>query len=87
MNDIGVIEVIVGLLLFVDCFVSIQLVAARDLTMTQKGLQLVIVWLIPLFGALGIYFMRRSDREPRGPQEPPFGGGANDGMPGGIQGP
>jgi hypothetical protein len=87
MNDIGLIEAIGGFLLLLDIFVSLQLLMARDLTNTQKSLQLLIVWLIPLFGAVGIFLMRRNDREPRGPDEPPFGGGANDGMPGGVQGP
>ena len=87
MNEIGVVEVVVGILLLMNCFVSIQLLAAWDLTKTQKLIQILIVWFIPLLGALGIYLMRRSDGEPRGPRKPPFGGGANDGMPGGIQGP
>jgi hypothetical protein len=87
MNDIGIIEAIGGFLLLLDIFVSLQLLMARELTNTQKSLQVLIVWLIPLLGAVGIFLMRRSDREPRGPNEPPFGGGANDGMPGGVQGP
>jgi hypothetical protein len=87
MNDIGIIEAIGGFLLLLDIFVSLQLLMARDLTNTQKSVQVLIVWLIPLFGAVGIFLMRRSDREPRGPNEPPFGGGANDGMAGGVQGP
>jgi hypothetical protein len=69
MNDIGVIEAIGGFLLLLNIFVSLQLLMARDLTNTQKSLQLLIVWLIPLFGAVGIFLMRRSDREPRGPNE------------------
>ena len=87
MNDIGVVEVVVGIAILMSCFVSIQLFAASDLTKTQKLLQIMIVWFIPLLGALGVYLIRRSDSEPRGPRQPPFGGGANDGMPGGIQGP
>lgn len=87
MNDIGVIEVGVGLLLLLNTFVSIKLLVAWDLTKTQKLLQLMIVWLIPVLGGLVVYLIRRIDDQPRGPHKPPFGGGANDGMPGGIQGP
>ena len=87
MNDIGVIELIAGILLLLNCLVTLRLFIDGYLTWTQKLLQALIVWVVPFFGAVGIYLMRRSDAEPRGPREPPFGGGANDGMPGGIQGP
>ena len=87
MSDIEPIELVLAVLLVLNCCVTFHLLFDRYLSGTQKLLQLLIVWFVPGVGAVGIYLMRRSDRDPRGPGEPPFGGGANDGMPGGIQGP
>jgi len=85
METIG-FAVAVGLLL-TNIVVTVQLASDRDLSPTQKGLQSIIVWLIPLFGAVVVYLIRRGAREPATPQKRPFGGGDNDGMPGGTQPP
>lgn len=72
-------------LLALNCIVSLRLIVATGLTSTQKWLQGAIVWFIPLLGAAGVYLVLKVDGEPKGPSDPPFGGGANDGMPGGVQ--
>lgn len=74
-----------GLLLVLDCFVSVLILRDSGITSMQKLLQLLVIWLLPLLGAVVVYLVHRSDDEPRGPAEPPFGGGANDGMSGGVQ--
>jgi len=75
------IAVLVGL----NCLVSLRVGFVKGLTAIQKTLQIAIVWLIPLLGAIGIWLFHRTDNEPKGLSEPPFGGGAHDGMPGGVQ--
>ena len=74
-----------GLILVVNCFVSVVVLRDSGITSVQKLLQLLVIWILPLLGAVVVYLVHRSDDEPRGPAEPPFGGGANDGMPGGVQ--
>ena len=49
-----------------------------DLDKTQKLLQLVIVWLIPVAGPIGIWLVNRSHDEKTGADKWPFGGGASD---------
>ena len=72
-------------LVVLNCLVSLRVVFARGITGTQKILQVLLVWVIPLLGGLVVFLFHRTDSEPRGPAEPPFGGGAHDGMPGGVQ--
>ena len=68
-----------------NCLVSLRIAFATGATRTQKWLQVALVWFVPLLGALFVFLFYRTDSEPRGPAEPPFGGGAHDGMPGGVQ--
>ena len=37
---------------------------------------LALGWLVPLLGMLLVYLFHQVDNAPRGPAEPPFGGGA-----------
>ncbi len=74
-----------GLILVVNCLVCVVVLRNSGITAVQKLLQLLVIWILPLLGAVVVYLVHRSDNEPRGPTEPPFGGGANDGMPGGVQ--
>lgn len=75
------LAVLVGL----NCLVSLRVGLAKGFTAIQKILQITIIWVVPLLGAIGIWLFHRTDSEPKGPSEPPFGGGAHDGMPGGVQ--
>jgi hypothetical protein len=72
-------------LVLLNVMVSLKVVLAKTPTGTQKILQGALVWLVPVLGAILVYLVHRSDNEPRGPAEPPLGGGAHDGMPGGVQ--
>jgi len=80
-------SVLIGIasLSVINCLVSLRIWLAKGLNGTQKVAQTCIVWLLPVVGALLVYLVQLSDRDPRGPNEPPFGGGAHDGMPGGVQ--
>jgi hypothetical protein len=72
-------------LLVLNVLVTLKVTLARTVTGVQKVLQALLVWLVPFLGAIVVYLVHRSDSQPRGPAEPPFGGGAHDGMPGGVQ--
>ena len=74
-----------AVLLLLNTIVSLKVVLAKTITGTQKALQAAVIWLLPFLGGILVYYVHRSDSEPRGPSEPPFGGGAHDGMPGGVQ--
>jgi hypothetical protein len=52
---------------------SVYVGRLKTLTRTQKLLQLGIVWLVPLVGALLVYIFHRTDSEPRGPDKPAVG--------------
>ena len=51
-------------------------VIKRDLfTASRKVLQIVLVWLIPLFGAILVFLFHKDDETPKGPDKPDFGAG------------
>jgi hypothetical protein len=68
-----------------NCVVTLRVLRATGLTVAQKLAQSLIIWLLPLLGGVVVYLVHRSDGDPRGPKPPPFGGGAHDGMGGGVQ--
>jgi hypothetical protein len=61
-------------------YVSFRLLVSTAYSRSQKVCQLLIIWLLPAFVAVVVYLVQRSDSDPRGPSEPPFGGGGTDGM-------
>ena len=76
---------LIGVLILValNCVISARILFAKAFSATQKTLQLALVWLLPLLGMLVVYLFYQVDNAPRGPAEPPFGGGAG-GLPGGA---
>jgi hypothetical protein len=74
-----------AILLAMNCVVSLRIWLSKGLTGVQKFAQTCIVWLVPVMGAVLVYLVQRSDGDSRDPGKPPFGGGAGDGMPGGVQ--
>ena len=72
-------------LLAINCIVSLRIWLSKGLSTAQKVAQTCIVWLVPVFGAVIVYLVQRSDSDPHSPVKPPFGGGGHDGMPGGVQ--
>ena len=69
-------------LVVLNCLVSLRVALAKGLTATQKLLQLALVWLVPIVGMTVVHLFHQVDSAPRGPAEPPFGGGAGGGPPG-----
>jgi hypothetical protein len=66
----------VATLVLLNCLVSVRVAFAKTYSGTQKLLQLALVWLVPLLGVFVVYLFYQVDSVPRGPAEPPFGGGA-----------
>ncbi len=69
-----------AVLVLINSYVSIFLLRRDDLESIQKVLQIVIVWLIPLIGAIGLWLFHRSqdDNDSKKPGTGSFGGGSND---------
>lgn len=65
---------VVGLAL--NLMVTIFLLSRVDLGKTQKLGQIIIVWLVPFLGPIGLWLFNRSHDEKIGPDKRPFGGGA-----------
>ena len=59
-------------------------VLSPALTSTQKALQCLIVWLVPVVGTVGIFLVHLTDAEPRRRRISPPGDGS-DPMAGGTQ--
>lgn len=60
-----------------NLLVSLYLAKRDDLSLGQKVGQCVLVWLIPILGALGIWFFHRNN-DNAGIGKRPVGGGPND---------
>ncbi|MBB1385366.1 hypothetical protein H5119_07435 [Pseudoalteromonas sp. SG45-5] len=64
-----------GVIALLNVIVSEFLVKRDDLEVFQKAAQILLVWLIPLFAAIGLWlFYRTQDRRVNVPKS--FGGGA-----------
>lgn len=63
------------IVVIINLAVTVKVVKSMFFTKTQKSLQIVLVWILPIIGALLIYFFHKDDETPKGPRKPPFGGG------------
>lgn len=73
---IGIIVISIALL---NIAVSIFLVRRNDLEDIQKIFQIIIVWLLPYIGAIGLWLFNRSHDEKREADKGLFGGGSSEG--------
>ncbi|MBC3767471.1 hypothetical protein [Neptunicella marina] len=65
---------VLGIYVFINAFVTIFLFNREDLNSLQRAVQIVLVWLIPFFGAIGLWLFNKShDAKPSKYKE--FGGG------------
>lgn len=72
-----------GLLVVINFAVTIYLVTSNSLDRFQKVAQVIIVWLIPYIGAVGLWLFNRSqDVDNVKPSGRSFGGGAHDSIGG-----
>lgn len=71
--------IIVVIVIALNLFVSVYLAKRDDLNRFQKVAQILIVWLVPLVGALGLWqFHRSQDNESIQAHKRTFGGGTVD---------
>ncbi|MCF2860146.1 hypothetical protein L1286_21935 [Pseudoalteromonas sp. SMS1] len=66
-----------------NLLMSVFIAKRNDLEIIQKAVQIIIIWLIPIFGATGLWlFYRSQDQESIHTSKRPFGGGSagNSGM-------
>ncbi len=79
-------EIVVGLIIAFQLYASVRVLWYGGYTPVQKIMQLLIVWLIPFFGALAVHFFLAADTAPRRRADTQFtpDGGGN---PPGINGP
>ena len=69
----------IGVLVILDFAVSLYISKRDDLEQPQKVAQIVIVWLIPYLGAIGLWLFNHShDNDNNKPSGGSFGGGAQD---------
>lgn len=83
MSTIEILLYAIAAVALLSLFVTIQVACSQDSAPMQKAMQIAIVWLLPIVGALFVYLFRRADAQPRGPDGPDISG--SDGMPGGVQ--
>jgi len=69
--------------IILNIYVTIRVWRKSDFEKFQKIAQSIIIWVIPIIGALVILAFIKSDETPKGPYNPNDGQG-NDGMPGGV---
>tara|TARA_Y100000588_G_C13912933_1_gene777997 strand:- start:292 stop:588 length:297 start_codon:yes stop_codon:yes gene_type:complete len=69
--------IILAFVALLNLVVSIYLAKRTDLEAFQKIAQIIIVWLIPVFAAVGLWLFHRSQDAPFSSSKP-LGGGSSD---------
>ncbi len=67
-----------GAIVLLNVIVSVLLIKRDDLEVFQKVVQVILVWLIPFFAAVGLWLFYRSQDKPKSPPKS-FGGGTSSG--------
>ena len=76
--QLGLLEIFVSIVFVLNTAVSVFLARRIDLDKTQKVSQIVIVWLIPVVAAIGLWLLNRSHDVKVGAEPKAFGGGTSD---------
>lgn len=76
---------VLGIAIILNTVVSIFLGRRDDLETFQKSAQIFFVWLVPFFGAIGLWLLNRSQDAPVRAHKS-FGGGPQDSSGGGSSG-
>ena len=76
--EFGLIELFALVVFVLNSAVSVFLARRIDLDKIQKVSQIIIVWLIPIVAAIGLWLLNRSHDEKRGVEPKVFGGGSSD---------
>ena len=78
-DDMDFLTITVVILIILNFAVSFYLFKRNDLELFQKIAQVVIVWLFPFVGAIGLWLFHRSqDTDNNKPSGGSFGGGSQD---------
>ena len=76
---LGIFEIFILTVILLNITVSIFLVRRSDLDTIQKVSQIIIVWLIPIVAAIGLWLLNRNhDDKKETVESKAFGGGAYD---------
>lgn len=75
-------EIALLVLILLNIVVTIFILYRDDTEAIQKFLQIVVVWLIPFLGGIGLWLFHRSQNFPVRPSKDSFGGGPSDGTGG-----
>jgi H+/gluconate symporter-like permease len=59
-NTLAII-IFLTLLIVLNTFVSFYIAKMDDLDMFQKTAQIVLIWLLPIFGALGLFALNKNN--------------------------
>ncbi len=65
-----ILFIVLATVVILNLVVSITVARRDDLNILQKTVQIIIAWLIPLFGAIGIWSLHKSYDEPIEPSKP-----------------
>ena len=85
MLESTLVMIVVVAVFLLNALVCVFLLRRKDLDRFQKSAQIVIVWLVPVVGALVFWFISRAHDQPVAPQNRPFGGGAGTQAPASIR--
>jgi len=66
-----------GILCLINILVSVYLYKKDDLEHFQKVAQIIVVWLLPFVGAIGLWLFHRSQDDDNKPSSGSFGGGSS----------
>ena len=78
------LEIVIAVVVLFQAYVSLRIAFYGGYTRTQKAIQILIAWFVPLLGAVVVYLFLTSDKSPSKPLDTRFtpDGGNN---PPGIQ--
>ena len=75
--EFDLVRIFVSAIFVLNVLVTFSVYKDEYLESKQKFFQLLIVWFIPLFGSLAVWFINRGMKETAKKAEQPFGGGEN----------
>jgi len=68
----------IAILVVLNLIASIYIVRRDDLEKSQKIIQIVVIWVIPLIAAIGLWLFHKNSDKPLPPKKP-IGGGPSQG--------
>ncbi len=69
-------------LLTINCWVSFFVSRRDDLEIKQKLYQIILIWILPIIGAFGLFIFYKTQDKKAEPFAREFGGGTSEGIGG-----